>query len=67
MEKAPQVLKALDRVAREVDTVISVNIGSMLEPDGSLPADKVAREAGFEIRPNGKSNLGLGRPLAEIS
>jgi len=67
VEKAPQVLKALDRVAREVDTVISVNIGSMLEPDGSLPADKVAREAGFEIRPNGKSNLGLGRPLAEIS
>jgi len=67
VEKAPQVLKALARVAREVDTVISVNIGSMLEPDGSLPADKVAREAGFEIRPNGKSNLGLGRPLAEIS
>ena len=64
--KAPQVLKALDRVAREVDTVISVNIGSMLEPDGSLPAEKVAREAGFEIRPNGKSNLGLGRPRAEI-
>lgn len=64
--KAPQVLKALDTVAREVDTVISVNIGSMLEPDGSLPAEKAAREAGFQIRPNGKSNLGLGRPRAEI-
>jgi len=65
--KAPQVLKALDKVAREVDTVISVNIASMLEPDGSLLAEKVARDAGFEIRPNGKSNLGLGRPLAEIA
>ncbi len=64
--KAPQVLKALDTVAREVDTVISVNIGSMLEPDGSLPAEKAAQEAGFRIRPNGKSNLGLGRPRAEI-
>lgn len=60
--KAPQVLKALDRVAREVDTVISVDIASMLEPDGSLPAERVAREAGFEIRPNGKNNLGLGSP-----
>ena len=65
--KAPQVLTALDNVAREVDTVISVNIASMLEPDGSLPAEKVARDAGFEIRPNGKSNLGLGRPRAEIT
>lgn len=64
--KAPRVLKALDIVAREVDTVISVNIGSVLEHDGSLPAEKAAREAGFRIRPNGKSNLGLGQPPAEI-
>jgi len=63
--KAPAVLAALARVAREVDTVISVNIASMLEPDGSLPVEHVAREAGFEIRPNGKSNLGLGRRLAQ--
>jgi len=64
--KAPRVLKALDRVAREVDTVISVDIASLLEPDGSLPAERVAGEAGFKLRPNGKSNLGLGRPRAEI-
>ena len=66
VEKAPQVLKTLDQVAREVDTVISVDIASVLEPDGSLPAERVAREAGLELRPNGKSNLGLGRPRAEI-
>jgi len=65
--KAPHVLKVLDRVAREIDTVISVNIASMLEPNGSLPAESVAREAGFELRPNGKSNLGLGYPRAETS
>jgi hypothetical protein len=65
--KAPQVLKALERVASEVDTVFSVNIASMLEPDGGMPAEKVARKAGFELRPNGKTNLGLGRPRAETS
>ena len=65
--KAPQVLKALERVAGEVDTVITVNIGSMVEPDGSVPAERVAEEAGFQIRPNGKSNLGLGRPRATVS
>ena len=64
--RAPEVLKALYRVAKEVDTVISMNIGSVLEPDGGLPAEKVAKEAGFQIRPNGKSNIGLGRPRVEI-
>ena len=64
---APQVLQALARVANELDTVFSVDIGSMLEPDGSLPAERIAREAGFEPRPNGKNNLGLGRPRAENS
>ncbi len=62
--QAGQILRELKRVADEVDTVISVDIGSMLERDGKLPAEIVAREAGFELRPNGKSNLGLGRPSA---
>ena len=65
--KAPHVLKALHRIAREVNTVITVNVASMVEPDGSLPAQRIARKAGFEIRPNGKTNLGLGRPSSEIS
>jgi len=64
-EGAIQVLQVLDRVSREVDTVITVNIGSMWEPDDTLPAEKVAEKAGFRIRPNGKINLGLGRPLAK--
>lgn len=63
VSKAPQVLKVLHRVAQEVDTVISMNVASMLEPDGSLLAELVSQEAGFEIRPNGKSNLGLGLPV----
>jgi len=65
LQKAPQVLKALHRVAAEIDAVMSVNIGSMIEPNGSLPAQKAAEQAGFHLRPNGKSNLGLGRPLVQ--
>jgi len=63
--KAPAVLKALAEVAQKIDTVMSVNIGARLEPDGSNPAEAAARAAGFEIRPNGKTNLGLGRPRLE--
>jgi NAD-dependent dihydropyrimidine dehydrogenase PreA subunit len=62
-DKVPQVLATLKEVAEKIDTVISVDIASMLEPDGSLPAEDVARASGFEVRPNGKTNLGLGRPL----
>jgi NAD-dependent dihydropyrimidine dehydrogenase PreA subunit len=65
IEKAPEVLKALQKVSQQVDTVISVDIGSRFDPDGSLPADKVARKASLRIRPNGKVNLGLGKPLVE--
>jgi NAD-dependent dihydropyrimidine dehydrogenase PreA subunit len=64
--RAPGVLTALRTVAGEIDTVMSVNIGARLEPDGSSPAAAAARQAGFEIRPNGKSNLGLGRPGAQM-
>lgn len=60
-EKAPEVLAALKKVAGEVDTVISMNIASMLEPDGRVPAEEVARKTGLKLRPNGKNNLGLGR------
>lgn len=64
--KAPEVLRILKRVSKEVDTVVTLDIGSMWEPDGSLPAERIAEEAELRIRPNGKTNLGLGRPRANI-
>lgn len=62
---APEVLKALERVAGEIETVMSIDIGARLEPDGSNPAEVIARQAGLNILPNGKTNLGLGRPRVE--
>jgi len=64
-DKVPTVLKTLKEVSQQIDTVFSVNMISLLEPDGTCPAEEVARNAGFEIRPNGKNNVGLGRPLAK--
>jgi NAD-dependent dihydropyrimidine dehydrogenase PreA subunit len=66
IDKIAPVLKALREVSRQVDTVLSMNMCSLLEPDGTCPAENAARGAGFEIRPNGKNNIGLGRPLAKI-
>jgi ferredoxin len=62
LEQAPAVLADLRAVADEVDTVFSLNLISLVEPDGSLPAYAMLLREGFSPSPNGKHNLGLGRP-----
>lgn len=63
-ERLPEVLEALDRVAREIDTVFSGDIITRLAEDGSAPYGEVVRARGRFLSINGKSNVGLGRPLA---
>ena len=65
VEKASQVLFSLQEVSKKVDTIISVDIASRFDADGGLPADIISRKIGLRIRPNGKTNLGLGRPFVE--
>jgi hypothetical protein len=33
--------------------------------DGTIPTEELARRAGFTPSLNGKTNVGLGRPLAK--
>jgi len=65
IDKMKDVLIALREVAREVDTVFSVDCINVVEPDGSLPMDKVLSELGIPRYINGKTNVGLGRALAK--
>ncbi len=62
LEKAAAVLDTIRRVSGEIDTVFSLDIISLVEPDGCVPFYEVLREAGIQPSPNGKNNLGLGRP-----
>jgi ferredoxin len=63
LEKIPALLQALEKVSREIDTVISVGVASKCLPGGALPHEEWVRKAGYSLSPNGKTNLGLGRPL----
>ena len=63
LEKIPDFLSALEDAQKEVDTVFSVGVGSRCLPDGSAPHEEWVSKAGYTLSPNGKTNLGLGRPL----
>ncbi len=57
--KVVEVLNTLKEVAPKVDTVFSIDLAVRYEPDGSVPIKKVVEDAGFALRPNGKTNLGI--------
>ena len=62
LARIAEILQALDRVQKEIDTVISVGVSSRCLADGMIPHTEWVRNAGFTLSPNGKTNLGLGRP-----
>lgn len=64
--QAASVIRSMRQAASEIDTVMLVNLISPVAADGSLPGDIIAREAGITPAPNGKTNVGLGRPLATL-
>ncbi len=65
IEKMKDVLLTFRRLAPQLHTVVSVECINKVEPDDSLPMDKILSELGIARRINGKTNVGLGRPLAK--
>ena len=65
LENFAAVIKELKEVAQQIDTVFSLTVSTRLEPDGSAPCLKVLSELDMPWYINGKTNVGLGRPLFE--
>lgn len=63
LNKIPDYLHALQAIQRDTDSVFSMGVASKCLPDGSIPHEKWVKEAGYILSSNGKTNLGLGRPL----
>ena len=63
IENLPAIIKELREVATQIETVFSLTISSRLEKDGTAPCRKILQELDVPLYPNGKTNLGLGRPL----
>jgi NAD-dependent dihydropyrimidine dehydrogenase PreA subunit len=64
-DKLPELLKSCQEVAKEVETVFSVGVSSRVKPDGGLYFAKALEELNLNAANNGKTNAGLGRPLAK--
>jgi ferredoxin len=63
LDRIPEFLHVLEKVSKEVDTVISVGVASKCLPDGTIPHEEWVKKAGYKLSVNGKTNIGLGRPL----
>ena len=63
LDKIPEFLHALENIQKEVDTVISVGVASKCLANGTIPHEQWVRKGGYKLSLNGKTNIGLGRPL----
>ncbi len=66
IEKLEEIMNALKEVSKEIDTVFSVEVINRADPDGSYPLRKKLDAMGIPYYINGKQNVGLGRPLADV-
>jgi hypothetical protein len=62
-EKTPGVLRAVQKVSGEIETVFSISLAGMIDDDLHIPVMEIAEKLGLEHRPNAKINLGLGKFL----
>ena len=63
IEKLEELLKVLKDVSMQINTVFSLCLASRLGEDEVIPTQKILKELGIWFAPNGKTNVGLGRPL----
>jgi len=63
IEKAEAVLNRIIDASKDIHSVFSLCIVSKVAADGTIPHVKIAEKMGLWISPNGKNNVGLGRPL----
>lgn len=65
IERLPELFSILREVETQIDSVFSLDLACRLNPDGSNPTAAYTKQAAIWVAPNGKTNVGLGRPLLQ--
>jgi len=63
LEDLPKVIMELKGVSPQIETVFSLTISSRLEENGTALCERVLKDLEVPFYINGKTNIGLGRPL----
>ena len=67
IEKLPQILELCKKIAEHTTgTVFSLDVASVTKDFQDKKVWEIIRECGITARPNGKVNLGLGKPRHEF-
>ena len=66
MGQLPAVVDCMKEIAGQIDTVFSVDLACVVDGENEVPLEPLLAQLGLEPRSNGKTNVGLGRPLAKI-
>jgi ferredoxin len=61
-DKILEVLNTIKKISMQLDTVISIDMINKCH-ENEIPIKSIIEDAGFQVRINGKTNIGLGRPL----
>jgi len=62
IEQTEEILQVIKEVAKEIDTVFSLDLICCFDEDGTIPVLPTLQRIGMNPRQNAKVNLGLGRP-----
>ncbi|HUL31887.1 MAG TPA: 4Fe-4S dicluster domain-containing protein [Thermodesulfobacteriota bacterium] len=62
LEKLPEALRVLKLVAKEIDSVLTVEVITKVPPEGEIPVVPILEREGYWYSINSKNNLGLGLP-----
>jgi NAD-dependent dihydropyrimidine dehydrogenase PreA subunit len=60
--KLARIFEVIREVENEIDTVFSVGIVSRIEENNTRKVINQISQLGFDLRPNAKINIGLGKP-----
>jgi len=63
IENMEKILEAAKEVAKDLDTVFSLDLICCFDEDGTIPVLPRLQKIGMAHRANAKINLGMGRPL----
>ena len=67
VSRVPELVEALEEAGKTVDTVFSAALAEPIRPGESEPElIQILEENGIFYRPNGKTNVGLGKPFLPV-